>query len=285
MMDLSLSPLLGALGDLHSNVQGLLYMFALSSIRVMVVFLILPATSTQVLPGLVRAGVTYLLSGFIAASQTPDAFDHLSPVVLLMLTCKEAFIGLVIGYAASTIFWTAQAAGALIDNLAGFNNVQMSNPLQGEQNTPVSNVLMQLAITLFYISGGMTMLLGALFDSYRWWPLASTLPPGVVTAGNAAMDFLVNQGTTMLSTAIKLCAPVILVLILIDLGLGVISRAADKLEPTSLSQPLRGIVGVLLLIVLVSVLASQVRATLNLHGFAPEIYGAFTDKKSAEKPK
>ncbi|MFM0735962.1 type III secretion system export apparatus subunit SctT [Paraburkholderia xenovorans] len=283
MMDLS--PLLNALGGLHENVQGLLYMFALSSIRVMVVFLILPATSTQVLPGLARAGVTYLLSGFIAASQTPDAFDHLSPAALLMLTCKEAFIGLVIGYAASTIFWTAQAAGALIDNLAGFNNVQMTNPLQGEQNTPVSNVLMQLAITLFYVSGGMTMLLGAIFDSYRWWPLADALPPGVVTASTAAMDFLVNQGNTVLSTAIKLCAPVILVLVLIDIGLGVIGRAADKLEPTSLSQPVRGVVGVLLLIVLVTVIASQVRATLNMRGFAPEISGLLTNHGPSEKPK
>jgi type III secretion protein T len=281
MMDLS--PLLTALTGLHTNVEALLYMFALSSIRVMVVFLILPATSTQVLPGLARAGVTYLLSGFIAASQTPDAFDHLSPVALLMLTGKEAFIGLVIGYAASTVFWTAQAAGALIDNLAGFNNVQMTNPMQGEQNTPVSNVLMQLAITLFYVSGGMTMLLGALFDSYRWWPLASTLPPGVVTVGTAAMDFMINQGNTVLAMAIKLCAPVILVLVLIDIGLGVIGRAADKLEPTSLSQPVRGIVGVLLLVVLVTVIASQVRATLNMRGFAPAISGLLTNQAGKSK--
>jgi type III secretion protein T len=269
MMDFS--PIVHMLSNLHENVQGLLYMLALSSVRVMVVFIILPATSVQVFPGLARAGVIYLLSGFIAASQTPDAFDNLSPVSLLLFTGKEACIGLAIGYAASTIFWTAQAAGALIDNLAGFNNVQMSNPLQGEQNTPVSNILMQLAITLFYLSGGLTMLLSALFESYRWWPLAAMVPPGVVTAGNAVFNFLVSEGNSVLSMAIKLCAPVILVLILIDIGLGVIARAADKLEPSSLSQPIRGIVGVLLLTVLVTVISSQVRDTLSMRSFATSI--------------
>jgi type III secretion protein T len=268
---ISFSPLFHLLSDLHANVQGLLYMFALSSVRVMVVFIILPATSTQVLPGLARAGVIYLLAGFIAGAQSPDAFDHLSPVSLIFLTGKEAGIGLVIGYAASTVFWTAQTAGALIDNLAGFNNVQMTNPTQGEQNTPVSNVLLQLAISLFYMAGGLTMLLGALFDSYRWWPLASTLPPGIITGSTAILQFLVDGGNQILSTAVKLCAPVILVLILIDVGLGVIARAADKLEPSSLSQPVRGIIGVLLLTVLVTVIAAQVRDALNLRGFSSSL--------------
>ncbi|MCT9627607.1 flagellar biosynthetic protein FliR, partial [Pseudarthrobacter equi] len=89
---------------------------------------------------------------------------------------KEAFVGLMIGYAASTIFWVAQNVGTVIDDLAGFNNVQMSNPLHGDQSTPVSNTILQTSITLFYVLGGMIMLLGAVFESYRLWPLATLQP-------------------------------------------------------------------------------------------------------------
>jgi len=273
---LDVSPLWQALGGLHANVQGIMYMIFMSSIRPMVMFLVLPATSSEVLPGTARAGVVYVMTGFIVAAQSPDQFDNMDTVHLLFLTGKEAFLGLVIGYAASTIFWTAQTVGALVDNIAGFNNVQMTNPQQGEQNTPVSNILLQLTVTLFFVSGGLTVLLGALFDSYRWWPLATTLPD----VNAAAADFMIHQGEAVMTIAIKLCAPVVLVLVLVDLGLGIIARAADKLEPSSLSQPIRGIIGVLLLVFLTSAISTQVREALHFSGFGSVISG-FTQKTPA----
>jgi type III secretion protein T len=59
-----------------------------------------------------------------------------------------------------------------------------------------------------------------------------------------------------------------LVLVLVDLGLGIVARAADKLEPSSLSQPLRGVIGVLMLIALVAVFASQVVGDVQLGGLS-----------------
>ena len=61
---------------------------------------------------------------------------------------KEVALGLLIGFAASTVFWTAESVGALIDAQTGFNNVQMTNPLSGEQSTPISHLLSQLVIAV-----------------------------------------------------------------------------------------------------------------------------------------
>jgi type III secretion protein T len=44
----------------------------------------------------------------------------------------------------------------------------------------------------------------------------------------------------------------------VDVGLGIMARSADKLEPNALSQPLRGMIGMIMLIALVAVFASQV---------------------------
>ncbi|MCY0387071.1 type III secretion system export apparatus subunit SctT [Robbsia sp. Bb-Pol-6] len=260
----NLGALFEALTGAHANLQGLLYMLALSSIRSLVIFTVLPATGSQAIPGAARTGAVYLMTWFVAAGQTPAAFDRASIPELLLLTGKEAFIGLIIGYTASTIFWIAEAAGTLIDDLAGFNNVQMTNPLQGEQSTPVASLLLQLSITLFYVSGGMAVLLGALFESYRWWPLAA----GVPDFHAAASDLAIHQGENVLLMAVKICTPIMLALVLIDIGLGVIGRAAGKLEPASLSQPIRGAVAVMLLIALTSAVAVQVRDALHFTGFA-----------------
>ena len=257
------SVLIHALSGLHGNVQGLLFMIALCSVRILVLFIVLPATGAQAITGMARMGVVYLLTWFVAAGQTPDLYDNLGASQMLMLTLKEAFIGLVMGYAASTIFWIAQSAGTLIDDLTGFNNVQMTNPLQGDQSTPVASLLLQLTITLFYVSGGLAVLLGVIFQSFRWWPLASTLPD----MQGMALDLSITQSQNVLAIAARICVPVMLALVLVDIGLGVIARAAGKLEPNSLSQPLRGLIGVLLLVALIPAVATQVREAVHFSGF------------------
>lgn len=266
---LDLGTLVEALTGVHSSIEGLLYMLALSSIRVLVIFSVLPATGSQAIPGAARTGAVYLMTWFVAAGQSPADFANAGIPQLLLLTGKEAFIGLIIGYTASTIFWIAQAAGTLIDDLAGFNNVQMTNPLQGDQSTPVASLLLQLSITLFYISGGMVVLLGAMFESYRWWPLLA----GVPDFHTAAADLAIQQGENVLLMAVKICTPIMLALVLIDIGLGVIGRAAGKLEPASLSQPIRGAVAVVLLIALTSAVAVQVRDALHFTGFSAVFSG------------
>jgi type III secretion protein T len=257
------SSTIAALFELHNGMHDILFLLALCSIRIFVIFAVLPATSDQVLPGGARNGVVYVMSFFIAAGQPADAVAKLDSMTMLILIGKEMFIGMAIGYAASTIFWIAQSIGAVIDNMAGFNNVQTSNPLRGEQSTPISNILVQLAIVLFYTSGGMLFLLGATFESFRWWPLDASLP----SLNGMAESFLIHRLDSVITVTVKLASPVIFVLVLIDLGFGLIAKTADKLEPMSLSQPIRGAIAMLMLILLMSSFIEQVKTEFTFRDF------------------
>ena len=254
---------LATLWQAHESLYAVVTLLALCSIRLLVVFVVLPATSDQVLPGGARNGVVYLIGWFIAAGQPADTLARLDGVTALILVGKEMFIGMVIGYVASPVFWIAQSVGVVIDNMAGFNNVQTSNPLRGEQATPVSNVLIQFAIVLFYVSGGMLFLLGAIFASFRWWPLTATLP----SLDALADSFLISQVDGIAAATVKLAAPVMLVLVLIDLGFGLVAKAADKLEPTTLSQPVRGAVALLMLVLLTGTFAEQAKTSFTFEHF------------------
>lgn len=234
--------------------HALIVMMLLTGVRIMVAFIVLPATGDTALPGMVRNGVVYVLTFFVAAGQPAQAFETTGSAMLVVLACKEAFLGLAFGFAAAPVFWIAQSIGTLIDDMTGFNNIQMTDPLRGDQSTPVSNLLLQLVTTLFYVGGGMIFLLGALFQSYKWWPPQVMLP----TLASTAEAFLIGRTDTLWTALAKLGTPVMLVLVLVDVGLGIMARSADKLEPNSLSQPLRGMIGMLMLIALVAVFASQV---------------------------
>lgn len=250
------------LGDL---VVQYLTLLGLCSIRLLVIMMIFPPTSDGVLQGTVRNGMAFLWSALIAMGQQA-LIPRLRGSFLIEVGLKEALLGLVIGYAASTVFWAAESAGTYIDDLTGYNNVQLSNPSQGQQASLTSTLLSQFATAAFWLLGGMTFLLGALYDSYRWWPLADMLP-----VSSAVLEsFVLHQSDSLMQMVAKLAAPFMMVLLLVEIGFSFAGKMSQKLDVSSLSRPVKGLLTVLMLALLVGVFIDQVRNQLTLTTFAAQ---------------
>ncbi|ABM31062.1 type III secretion protein SpaR/YscT/HrcT [Paracidovorax citrulli AAC00-1] len=256
----------------------MLGLLALCCARFYAAMLVLPATNDQLLLGRVRNGTVLLLGAFVAWGQPSGLLESTSPLVFIALVVKEALIGMLIGFAVSVVFWAAEGVGMLIDNQAGYNNIQQTNPLSGQQSTPVGNLLMQLAIVGFYMLGGMMVFVGLLFDSYDWWPLTGMMPSWPVLAERFFPDEVAGYAQTVL----KIAGPVLMTLMLIDLGMGLLSKAAEKLEPGSLAQPIKGAATMLLLVLLVGVFFHQVREQLTLRPVAQRLERIFAPRDPAD---
>jgi type III secretion protein T len=76
--------------------------------------------------------------------------------------------------------------------------------------------------------------------------------------------FLSAQVSNLSDTALKIAGPVLVTLVLIDLGIGFLNKAAEKLEPSSLAQPIKAATAVAMVVLLVSVFFEQVRSELTL---------------------
>ncbi|WP_250507058.1 flagellar biosynthetic protein FliR, partial [Caballeronia sp. AAUFL_F1_KS45] len=57
-------------------------------------------------------------------------------------------------------------------------------------------------------------------------------------------------------------------LILIDIGVGFVNRNAEKLELTNLSQPIKGILAILMVALLTSMIIDQIKDELSLASFS-----------------
>jgi type III secretion protein T len=256
-----------ALIQLGASAKGLLTLLAVCSLRGYVAMLVLPVTNDNVLHGVIRNGLALTIGIFIAAGQPLQVVENLPTLTLLALIAKEGLIGLLLGYAVSTVFWIAEGVGVMIDNQAGYNNVQQTNPLSGEQSTPVGNLLSQLAICGFYLLGGMMVLVGLLFESFQWWPLDKLMPGW----SQLLERFLQVQVSGYLQAVVKISSAVVMVLLLIDLGIGLVAKTADKLEPNNLGQPIKGAVTMLMLVMLVAVFFEQVKPQLALQSMAHDL--------------
>ncbi len=101
-----------------------------------------------------------------------------------------------------------------------------------------------MVITLFVSAGGLLAMLGVVVDSYRLWPVASFFP----NLGAVLEQFAIRQGDTLFLWIVKLAAPVIFVLLLVELGMGLISRVAPQLNVFVFSQPLKSLLAHLMML-------------------------------------
>lgn len=258
--------LFGALPTLGDTIVNGSTLLALCSVRMFVVMSIFPPTGNAVLQGTTRNGMALLWSSFVAFGQQA-LMPRLHGLFLLEVGLKEALIGLMLGFAASSVFWVAEGAGVYVDDLAGYNNIQITNPSRSEQTTLTSTLLSQTVIAVFWTLGGMTFLLGAIYESYRWWPVDSVTP----VAANVIEAFVLNRTDSLMQSIAKVAAPLMLVLLMVDLGLGFVTSVAEKLELSQLALPIKGALNVLMLALLIGVFIESLHGEISLAGFLDQL--------------
>lgn len=210
--------------------------------RLLSIFAVVPFLSGQLLTGLTRNGLLLMLAIFM--SPVVGDVPSMSLADGVLIASKEAFIGLLLGLGFGIFIWAIQSVGDLIDFQTGSSNAAFFDPVAGHENGPTSEFLGWVVITLFVSAGGFLAMLGVIVDSYRIWPVASFFPD----LGEVLEQFAIRQGDTLFLWTVKLAAPVIFVLLLVELGMGLIGRVAPQLNIFVFSQPLKSLLATLMML-------------------------------------
>ncbi|HEX7684474.1 MAG TPA: type III secretion system export apparatus subunit SctT [Trinickia sp.] len=227
--------------------------------RVMPIMMIVPAFSSRILTGLVRNGFMAVIILFIGPALDISTLRDLAPLVWAGLVAKEALIGILLAYAFGAVMWAIATAGSLIDFQTGASNQSFFDPIAQYEAGPCAGFLNLLAITLFVTSGGLNLLLSALFASYRLWPVASFAPH----FGPALLPFIARGATSIMMWTVKLAAPVVMVLVLVELGFGLVSRAMPQLNVFLMSQAVKSAVAVLMMALFLPFVYSTLHAYMG----------------------
>ena len=214
--------------------------------RLLAVLMILPVFSGQILTGITRAGIAVSLTLFIypiVASGAPQ-IEELGAVVAGAILLKELVIGLLIGFSVAAIFWAIESVGFVIDNQRGASMASSMDPMTGTQTSPLGVLFTQAFIALFFVGGGFLALLGALYESYLFWPVFSYYP----NLNLAGADHFLGVLDMVVMLTVLLAAPVALAMFLSEYGLGLISRFAPQLNVFFLAMPVKSAVGMLFLV-------------------------------------
>ena len=218
--------------------------------RVIGAFLMLPLMTQQTVPAMVRNSFMVSLGIIVlpvALAGLP--MDNLGTIEWPLIVLKEIFIGVAIGFCFGIVFWAVAAVGSVIDTQVGMSMAQVFDPIQGHQVTLHGEFLSQLATWLFMASGAFLVFLDLLMGSYVLWPVISYFPD----LPAAGMNLFVGQFDYMMTTVLVMAAPVMVVMLVIDLSFGLVNRYAPQLNVFALTMPIKAWLATALILLLIGV--------------------------------
>lgn len=255
-MDLldGLGRILSAAG-FRGSLQDTLLLYGLVMARISVAIGLAPFLGGRAVPSQARVGLAAMVTLLVAPHIEPPATP--SPLFALALLVKEVLTGAVLGYLAQLVFLAIEMAGALIDNQRGMNQISLYTPqLQGPASL-LGMLQVQAAIALFVTFDGHLYFLRALTDSFSALP-ASTLP-ALQAGGLALSNLVIRLSADLFVIAIRLAAPVLLALFLVDVTFGIFNRMASQVPIHQENQTSKAWASLIILIAGLPLLLLQLR--------------------------
>jgi type III secretion protein T len=246
---------------LVSTVYPFLIAAAIAIARALGVILLTPAFTRLGITGLIRSSV----AAVIALPVIPSIVDalattQLSSTIIAGLLIKEMLIGAVVGIAFGIPFWAAEAAGDLVDLQRGSTAAQLLDPLALAESNITGTLLTITLLALFFLSGGFSLLLRGLYESYTLWPATSFAP--VLGPGSVAQ--VLQMLDRIMQISILIVAPIVIGLLLADIALGFLSRMTPQFHVFDLSLAVKNLLFALLMVVyavfLVPIMLSEIGA-------------------------
>lgn len=219
------------------------------------IFLPVPIFSSNNIPSQVKVGLIVMLS----LVMVPITFEQFNPnlittfAALTYYCISEFVIGVSYGLISSVFINAVYVAGAIIDMNIGLSIISVISP-QDEQEIPVSaNLLYLLGVMIFLATDMHHVLIRGIMDSFRILPIGT----GVFDFSGALLfnDYI----QTSLIIGFQLSAPFILTMLILDVILGLLSKAMPSMNIFVLGMPLKILIGLILYLILMPYYGNQMK--------------------------
>lgn len=227
-------------------------------VRVLALFSVAPLFSHRALPARVKLALALAIALLLAPLlPAPPVTDVMSGAGLALLA-QNILIGTMLGFAVRLVFAALELTGELIGLQMGLSFAGFFNPASGQTQNAVGNFMSLLALLMFVAIDGHLMLLHALAESFRQFPLTGD-------AGGLPMSFeaMARSGAGIFSTALQLALPFLAVTLLTNILLGVMARIAPQLNIFAVGFPLTILVGLTTLMLMLPYIETPLRAALE----------------------
>ena len=243
--------------SLAQLLQWNLSLFLLILSRWTGMIMLAPVFGARGVPSIVKIGLAGSLSFIlypILLAMKPEIPVEVMPFMGLVI--KESLVGLVIGFIIYALTAVLQGAGQLIDFQMGFTMGNALDPVYGMQSPLMGNFQLVLATILLLATNSHHYLIMAMVKSYTYIPMNITPIPAGIT-------FYVNLVVHIFALSVQIAIPVVVAILLADLGIGLLGRTVPQLNIFSVVFPIKIIFGFVLLILMMPFFGGTIAHLFN----------------------
>lgn len=150
----------------------------------------------------------------------------------LLVIGYQLLIGMAMGFVVRLVVNSVELAGVLMSMQMGLGFATFFDPQLGAQVPAVSRFLSAFVFLLFLSFDGHLLLLSVLIDSFRVLPIS--LDPLPISSYRVLVDW----GARMFATGFLLASPVVAALLVVNMAMGVMTRAAPQFNIFTVGFPL-----------------------------------------------
>lgn len=177
---------------------------------------------------------------------------------IIWMAIKESLIGLLLGSVVRMLFFAINIGGQIISGAMGLSAAQMFNPTLGTQSTVMEQLQFTIGTIIFLSINGHHFLLTGIVESFNLIPLNFD---GFHLEGVKTAAYL---GQEILTLGLKMGAPVLISIFLIQIGMGIIGRVVPQINVMVTSLHLTILIGLLVMMISVPMFFDQVSQLHNI---------------------
>ncbi|CAG7856436.1 hypothetical protein MCAMS1_00912 [biofilm metagenome] len=209
-------------------------------LRISSMFVSVPLFSMQAVPPRVRLvlalAITLVMMPLMPDYPMVDMFSYQG----LLVAVAQVMIGLASGFIVQLVFSALLFAGQGVALSMGLGFASMVDPQNGQQVPVIAQFYVMTSTLVFLSLDGHLVLISMLLDSF------TSLPIGIDGITKANIWTIIIWSSRLFAGGLLLTMPIVVSLLLVNISLGVATRAAPQLNIFSVGFPVTLMLGMVL---------------------------------------
>lgn len=219
-----------------NEINALLGLFIWPFTRIAGILMTDPFYASRNVPRTYKAGFALFVTLLITPVLPKFPIIPLVSAEGMATLIQQLLIGASMGFVMRLVMAAVELAGLIMANQMGLGFATIFDPQNGAQVPTIATMLSLFVTLLFLALGGHQVILATLIDSFQIMPIGKTVPW-------TSWRLLAEWGGHVFSWGLWLALPVVAALMLTNLAIGVMTRAAPQFNIMSFGFPLTMSIG------------------------------------------
>jgi flagellar biosynthesis protein FliR len=207
--------------------------FVLVFFRVASILWLLPLFSSTAISVTYKAALSLIISFLLFDLVSVNQALAVDPYYMALLVIKEVFVGLTIGFFVRVLFAMVYAAGEISALQTGFAFARFMDPVSMTQVSVLESFQNILTIMVFFAIDAHHVLIKGMVLSFK------ELPIGAAALNLPLFQHLGAVTGKIFMTGLRIGAPLIVTLFVVDMALGLLSRMVPQVNVFVEGMPIK----------------------------------------------